>query len=351
MYAYIFKEDMVLIFHESKYYFHDLMPSNWGNFTGVKGVNNITKKVAKKLLKEVEKEITFSEKGTGKIISHSIKALSVHPGGIKDGDNFSILTDYFGLVKDEQLLPNSTVELLAAFLALKAEEVSYTTIYHSEIRKMYIGWNIPSDIRKSLGFQAKKKKEKVTTNVVEKCHYGNVETFPGLFFGGLTRGVNFKGINLAIPLVENFPSALEEIKFKGDNEKLKKLAKISNIEVLHLPIQDYSTPSFNLDWEELAKVIHEDYLAKDKKVVIFCQGGHGRTGLVGSIIVYFLAKLFPESYSLEGKNSVEFLRDKYCEKIVETQSQIDYIQSVTGEDLSEVKTSKSIGSYWYGYVK
>jgi len=58
-------------------------------------------------------------------------------------------------------------------------------------------------------------------------------------------------------------------------------------------------------------------------LLIMCQGGHGRTGTALAIICC-LWGLIPEE-----RDPVEWVREKYCERAVETECQIDYIEKVT----------------------
>lgn len=62
----------------------------------------------------------------------------------------------------------------------------------------------------------------------------------------------------------------------------------------------------------------------DGAVLIYCWGGHGRTGTAGAIIAA-LSGLCPEP-----GDPVGWLRSKYCKSAVESEEQIKYIEEITG---------------------
>lgn len=64
---------------------------------------------------------------------------------------------------------------------------------------------------------------------------------------------------------------------------------------------------------------------------VHCMGGHGRTGT-------FLAILAALSRAHGDTNPVTFLRDRYCQEVVETSTQIWYIEQITGIDCSAITT-------------
>lgn len=80
-------------------------------------------------------------------------------------------------------------------------------------------------------------------------------------------------------------------------------------------IQDMSTPD---DPEQFKKLITwlSGQVSAGKKVHIGCIGGHGRTGMVLSAL-YF---------TMTGEaDAITLVRQKYCQKAVETQSQVDFL--------------------------
>jgi Protein-tyrosine phosphatase len=86
---------------------------------------------------------------------------------------------------------------------------------------------------------------------------------------------------------------------------------------LIIPWRDGGVPNFTkARWMDLLA----DLGQLKGRVFIHCMGGHGRTGTALAIML-----------SLSGalkKDPVQWLRKNYCEKAVETKSQIDYIESM-----------------------
>jgi hypothetical protein len=87
-------------------------------------------------------------------------------------------------------------------------------------------------------------------------------------------------------------------------------------------------------------------LSSDKRVGLFCQGGHGRTGYVASVV---LGKLGYE-------DPIQFLRSRYCRRAVETDAQIRHIAAVLGKpgliSKHEVEVCSSFEElliYYHGY--
>lgn len=84
---------------------------------------------------------------------------------------------------------------------------------------------------------------------------------------------------------------------------------------IHYPIVDMSVPQ---DPEDFKKLI--DWLAVQltalKKVHIGCIGGHGRTGLVLAALVTVMTG---------DKDSILYVRKNYCEKAVESASQVAFL--------------------------
>lgn len=101
--------------------------------------------------------------------------------------------------------------------------------------------------------------------------------------------------------------------------------------------EDYEVPRVDREWWELLLKGIRDLTgdAKELDVGFCCDGGHGRTG-TAMAIMGCLAGLIPED-----KDPVTWVRQQYCEKVVETQDQIDYIAKITGR----VVTSKAAASF------
>ena len=101
-------------------------------------------------------------------------------------------------------------------------------------------------------------------------------------------------------------------------------------------LREYFQPSpveeIVIDWPDMG-VIHADRffwsqffrLIKDnqkKNVVIFCVGGHGRTG---TCVACFMTVML----GIHGGKAIRAIRDGYCKKAVETKEQEDYVRSMT----------------------
>lgn len=84
-------------------------------------------------------------------------------------------------------------------------------------------------------------------------------------------------------------------------------------EILYYPIMDFGTLPEKILKRLISQVIEK--LNDNKKVAIFCAGGHGRTGYVASCILH----------DLGIKDPIGFLRTNYCEKAVENNRQIKAI--------------------------
>ena len=118
----------------------------------------------------------------------------------------------------------------------------------------------------------------------------------------------------------------------------------TTIPILHLYIKDFDIPNDMKDyhWLALAEDI-EAIMREGKDVLIACQGGHGRTGMVVAIIARILRP------DITGLDPITWLRKHYCQEVVETQSQINYVYDML--DLPrppEIKARSYYGSGAYG---
>ena len=105
--------------------------------------------------------------------------------------------------------------------------------------------------------------------------------------------------------------------------------------------EDYSTPFIELQmdwpdygaiglprkfWEELI-----EYLELHKaKLLIFCQGGHGRTGTA-------IACLMVTGLDYTAKQSITWIRKNYCSSAIESVSQEDYIRKIARKTRKETE--------------
>ena len=70
-------------------------------------------------------------------------------------------------------------------------------------------------------------------------------------------------------------------------------------------------------WEAFA-----DGIAKEKKVLIHCDGGHGRTGTA-------VACLMTVALGIHGGEAIRRVREAYCREAIETKEQEQYVRSMT----------------------
>jgi hypothetical protein len=90
------------------------------------------------------------------------------------------------------------------------------------------------------------------------------------------------------------------------------------------------------DWESLVAVISEI----DGDVGVYCMGGHGRTGTALSILGA-LSGAIPEK-----ADPVQWVRTRYCRCAVEWDSQLDYVERMTGRKCFSSGSMEG-SSYYY----
>lgn len=106
-------------------------------------------------------------------------------------------------------------------------------------------------------------------------------------------------------------------------------------------IQDMHAPSDPNSFKQLISWL-ADQLVAGKKVHIGCIGGHGRTGLVLAALVTFMTG---------EKDSITYVRKNYCEKAVESATQVRFlnqhfgIKEVTGHKEGNVYDFDSHGTH------
>jgi protein-tyrosine phosphatase len=102
---------------------------------------------------------------------------------------------------------------------------------------------------------------------------------------------------------------------------------------------DYQPSTLNK--EQWLNII-ELFRCRKQNVVIYCTGGHGRTGTALAILAY-LTQVIPKY-----DDPVKWIRDHYCEECVETKSQISYIEEITGARVFQTATHDNYCSNRYG---
>ena len=95
------------------------------------------------------------------------------------------------------------------------------------------------------------------------------------------------------------------------------------------PITDGSVPTSIEDTMQLLEYLSTN-LKAGKKIHIGCIGGHGRTGTILAALV---------KYMTGNVNATEYVRTNYCEKVVESTTQVNWLHKHFG--IEKVKPSKS----------
>lgn len=101
--------------------------------------------------------------------------------------------------------------------------------------------------------------------------------------------------------------------------------------VISIVWPDFGAPSLQASWwGELYSFIKTlGTKQNNARVLIHCIGGRGRTGTALSILL----GLHMKAHNLDG-NPVNVVRSSYCSTAVESMAQIEYIQAITGFDLT-----------------
>lgn len=137
------------------------------------------------------------------------------------------------------------------------------------------------------------------------CHIGPVEVIKNLFCGSMTESLTMAAdpvrVDVLIPL-DSLDAEIWNLGFRG--------------EVLYCPITDFGILPSDILNDLVSKILGR--LNSNKKIGLFCLGGHGRTGYVASVV---LGKLGYE-------DPIQFLRSKYCRGAVESNIQIQHIAEV-----------------------
>lgn len=133
------------------------------------------------------------------------------------------------------------------------------------------------------------------------CH-DVTEICRNLFIGGLssvTEMITEKQVDVLVPL-DSLDGNIWDLGFRG--------------EILYYPIRDYSTLPYDV-YCDLIDIIYQKLYLENKKVGLFCLGGHGRTGYVACGVLGKLGYADP----------IAQIRKVYCKSAVESNSQIKQI--------------------------
>lgn len=139
------------------------------------------------------------------------------------------------------------------------------------------------------------------------------------FFAGKYTGVSDRSYDLIIDLAKSVNSSIKGTNLDGH---LKSFADEASAKILHIDWPDFGVIKWKRErFEKLLAAIKNDNIGT---VYICCIGGHGRTGSMMTILAG-ISGAVPK-----GECPVQWLRDLYCENVVESAGQLDYIEEVTG---------------------
>ena len=193
-------------------------------------------------------------------------------------------------------------------------------------------------------------KNKNKTTIWAECHSGNNTIFTlgeegsgNFMVGGWSRKAMIMVGDVVIDLTGNKTLSQDiEAQDKVAAKLFKRTIsaeKTGTAAILHLYIPDGQIP----DWDEKVwNILAADVvtiLGTGKDILLCCLGGHGRTGIAASILAYLID---PKTV---GNSPIEWLREIYCEKVVENRKQVDYIHEVL--DLPVAPASLEGSKVWY----
>ena len=171
---------------------------------------------------------------------------------------------------------------------------------------------------------------KATYQRVE-CHTGNKQIIQledegsgWLLAGGWSRRATIRGNQAVIDLTGTHTLTSQDIEPANDAGRIafKNILKTAGttVPILHLYIKDFDIPNDmkSYHWLALADDVRA-IMQEGKDVLVVCQGGHGRTGLVVAILARILRP------DITGVDPITWLREHYCQEVVETSAQITYV--------------------------
>lgn len=173
------------------------------------------------------------------------------------------------------------------------------------------------------------------------CHPNTAKVFSKenltFYGGGSMAGVDSRGMNYLI----NVGSQLSpHVELSGI--AMPSLSKMV-AGTISIKWPDGSVPSLDREfWQSLLKDLKFVSKGKDFKVLVSCQGGHGRTGTALSIL-YGLC--YPEI-----ENPIQAVRDMYCKHVVETTTQVGYVGKILNKELLAAGTHVPSWSFEKDYA-
>ena len=151
------------------------------------------------------------------------------------------------------------------------------------------------------------------------CHSGNVLTFHSkgveLYGGGSSRSADLGQVDVVLDLNDKWRTWQFPTWWKSKAQPL----------IVSMKIPDMGVPPVTAEfWRELWSDLQTEAASGHTKVLVTCFGGHGRTGLVLACLA-LAAGVVPKDV-----DPVIWLRTRYCDKAVESNAQLQYIEDTFG---------------------
>ena len=166
----------------------------------------------------------------------------------------------------------------------------------------------------------------------KSCHTGSIKVFTGsnieVYAGGRSHSPSYNHMDLIVDLTGSLSFTLWPIPKEWTAYK-----HMLQPNILKLSISDGSSPwHVDMDfwqalWQDFLNLAKEKTTNQPYKLLIVCQGGHGRTGTVLTALA--LAAGVTDTNKERG-DVLACLRDIYCDEIVETTDQLEYLTEVCG---------------------
>lgn len=172
-----------------------------------------------------------------------------------------------------------------------------------------------------------------------ECHTGTIKVFEcdgvNVHGGGSSRGGTYWGGMVILDLADRIDQSVRFI-----NVDMPEVKKECNVGIVKIGWRDFGVPDLSRAfWESMVVALKRICQERGGYLDVFvcCMGGHGRTGTALSI----LAALF--GVVPDDMCPVQYVRDHYCNNAVETDSQLKYVESMTGMKVkAEISKSNTI---------